>query len=189
MRPVSPAQAKVNRARRRTIQAEHGRPPCHRQAICGNPADDLHELVNRSQGGDPTDVTIQVWLCRACHDWVGEHPVEAEAEGLYVPGARYRRQTMPSPDDRCIQTAMPKTTAKPALLQFRATASAAEFIAGLVERHGTDRTTVLRAMFRVASLHPDEIDRQVRLMIGDPEPAPAARPGRAVPKPSQGGRG
>jgi hypothetical protein len=92
MRPVSAKRARTLSRRRKNVQdREHGRPPCARQAICGNAADDLHEIVRRSQADSAARVDLQVWLCRPCHDWVGEHPAEAAAEGLHMTGATYRR--------------------------------------------------------------------------------------------------
>ena len=42
---------------------------------------DLHELKNRSQGGDFLDPEQIVTLCRECHDWVTTHPTEAHETG------------------------------------------------------------------------------------------------------------
>lgn len=42
---------------------------------------DLHELKNRSQGGDLLDPTQIVTLCRECHEWVTTHPLEAHEDG------------------------------------------------------------------------------------------------------------
>ena len=43
---------------------------------------DLHELKNRSQGGDVLDPEQIVCLCRCCHQFVTENPAAAHAEGF-----------------------------------------------------------------------------------------------------------
>ena len=42
---------------------------------------DLHELKNRSQGGDFLDREQIVTLCRECHQWVTENPAQAHESG------------------------------------------------------------------------------------------------------------
>ena len=42
---------------------------------------DLHELKNRSQGGDFLDPEQIVTLCRECHQWVTENPAKAHEAG------------------------------------------------------------------------------------------------------------
>lgn len=42
----------------------------------------MHELVRRSQGGDPTDPANILLVCRPCHVWITEHPEGAVACGL-----------------------------------------------------------------------------------------------------------
>lgn len=49
---------------------------------CTRWATDVHELLRRSQGGDPTDPSGCVALCRACHRWVTENPRKAHQVGL-----------------------------------------------------------------------------------------------------------
>lgn len=51
-------------------------PGCHGRSVDG------HELLRRSQGGDPTKPDRA--LCRPCHDYVTTHPAEAAALGLAV---------------------------------------------------------------------------------------------------------
>jgi 5-methylcytosine-specific restriction endonuclease McrA len=51
-------------------------------ARCGGRADDLHEVLSRARGGSPADPANMVPLCRPCHAYITEHPVQAEAEGL-----------------------------------------------------------------------------------------------------------
>lgn len=57
--------------------------------VCAG-GEDVHEVLARSQGGDPLDLDGVVVLCRSAHDWTHAHPVEAEALGL-----RRRRSTGP----------------------------------------------------------------------------------------------
>lgn len=53
-------------------------------ALCGEfIALDPHHRVTQSRGGNKTDI---VYLCRDCHNWVGEHPEEARKKGLYISG-------------------------------------------------------------------------------------------------------
>ena len=69
---------------------------CHNRG--GNPlywrnrAVDVHETLNRSQGGAliPEDLPADVdpsthfkVVCRSCHDWITEHPRLAHALGLH----------------------------------------------------------------------------------------------------------
>ena len=49
---------------------------------CNNRADDLHEIVSRARGGSITDPANLIGLCRTHHQWVTEHPIEAEKLGL-----------------------------------------------------------------------------------------------------------
>lgn len=49
---------------------------------CSEWAVDWHERLPRSQGGSPVHPSNQVWLCRAHHDWVHSHPVQAHELGL-----------------------------------------------------------------------------------------------------------
>jgi hypothetical protein len=51
-----------------------------------NRAVDVHELVRRSQGGNILDPTHVLAVCRPCHDWIGQHPHDAETGGLALPG-------------------------------------------------------------------------------------------------------
>ena len=54
-------------------------PVCQR--CQANRAVDVHELRNRSQGGDLLDETGVVTLCRGCHQTVTENPVAAHEQG------------------------------------------------------------------------------------------------------------
>jgi hypothetical protein len=52
--------------------------------VCTTRATDVHELVNRSQGGSILDASIFVSLCRQCHTFVTEHPRWARFHGLHL---------------------------------------------------------------------------------------------------------
>jgi hypothetical protein len=49
---------------------------------CRRPFTDLHEVLTRGRGGDPTDPENILLLCREHHKWVTEHEEEARAMGL-----------------------------------------------------------------------------------------------------------
>jgi hypothetical protein len=49
-----------------------------------HPADDLHEPKFRSRGGSITDENNAAPVCRAHHDWIHTHEVEAARLGLAV---------------------------------------------------------------------------------------------------------
>ena len=46
------------------------------------PFDDLHEVLTRGRGGDPTDPANILLVCRTCHDWITTHELAARAAGL-----------------------------------------------------------------------------------------------------------
>lgn len=43
---------------------------------------DVHEILTRARGGDPTDTENQLCVCRRCHDWIGTHETAARELGL-----------------------------------------------------------------------------------------------------------
>jgi hypothetical protein len=186
MRPVSPKRARTL-AQRRDIQArEHGRPPCARQAICGNAADDLHEIVRRSQADSAARVDLQVWLCRGCHDWVGEHPAEAAAEGLHMTGAVFRRAIAASEtnglalaDSSAIVVPMPPKDDDRVNVNVRISRAGVEELDRRIGQLGQSRAEVIRTMLTFAATYMDDHGK-LRLI---------RRPPRPQPKPSQGGRG
>jgi len=45
------------------------------------PSTDVHERLSRARGGSITDKANLVCLCRVCHDWITQHPREAEETG------------------------------------------------------------------------------------------------------------
>ena len=81
LRYATPKRAKELRKRKKLIaeMARNGHPLCVR---CGRLADDLHEVLSRARGGSIADPENCRPLCRPCHTWVTEHPVEAKSEGL-----------------------------------------------------------------------------------------------------------
>lgn len=47
---------------------------------------DIHELVNRSQGGSILDEKNLLAVCRPCHTRITQDQLEAEGLGLHLPG-------------------------------------------------------------------------------------------------------
>lgn len=45
---------------------------------------DIHELINRSQGGSITDTMNLLAVCRRCHNRITTNPKEAETLGLHL---------------------------------------------------------------------------------------------------------
>ena len=50
-----------------------------------NRSQDIHELVNRSQGGSILDEKNLLAVCRPCHTRITQNPLEAEGLGLHLP--------------------------------------------------------------------------------------------------------
>lgn len=71
--------AKYVQRRRLVVQMLDEFPWCAR--CYWSRAVDLHELKNRSQGGDLLDPDQIVTLCRQCHQWVTENPKAAHDTG------------------------------------------------------------------------------------------------------------
>ena len=46
---------------------------------------DIHEIINRSQGGDILEESNLLAVCRTCHTWITSHPHEAQHVGLHLP--------------------------------------------------------------------------------------------------------
>ena len=53
--------------------------PDHR---CGLHLDDVHEIKTRGRGGSILDEDNVMKICRPCHNWVGDHPEDAQRLGL-----------------------------------------------------------------------------------------------------------
>lgn len=51
---------------------------------CQIRAVDWHERKPRGRGGSIVDVGNQVWVCRQCHDWIGDNPTLARAAGVVL---------------------------------------------------------------------------------------------------------
>lgn len=92
LRPVSKKREALNRARRAFVAgflAAHPRcqagplilPVDHRHR-CHLHSVDVHEVVTRARGGDILDPGNCRAICRACHDWIHEHPAAATGLGL-----------------------------------------------------------------------------------------------------------
>jgi len=47
---------------------------------------DIHEILNRSQGGSILDEKNLLAVCRPCHSRITQNPKEAELAGLHLPG-------------------------------------------------------------------------------------------------------
>jgi 5-methylcytosine-specific restriction endonuclease McrA len=45
---------------------------------------DVHEVKSRGRGGSILDRSNCRAVCRECHDWIGNNPEQAEAEGWLV---------------------------------------------------------------------------------------------------------
>lgn len=88
MRRVSAKRAALKGAREATVQAvlERDRHQCRAQQLvpevrCWGPLD-AHEVLTRARGGSITDPDNGIATCRSHHDWIHDHPVEAERLGL-----------------------------------------------------------------------------------------------------------
>jgi 5-methylcytosine-specific restriction endonuclease McrA len=51
---------------------------------CGDAGHDVHEKVSRGRGGSIVEITNLVVLCRTCHRFVTDNPIQAESEGWLV---------------------------------------------------------------------------------------------------------
>ena len=51
---------------------------------------DVHEIVNRSQGGDILDERILLNVCRDCHEFITHNPFKATLLGLHLDGYLYK---------------------------------------------------------------------------------------------------
>lgn len=59
-------------------------PWCHARCVreCNDLPTDAHEILTRARGGSITDPANILLVCRPCHVWITDHPVEAQAKGL-----------------------------------------------------------------------------------------------------------
>lgn len=83
LRSMSSKRAKQQRDRVKALKSiDADQQVCQR---CGvERATDAHEVRNRSQGGDPTDLSGIKLLCRSCHEFLTTHPRQAVAEGFTI---------------------------------------------------------------------------------------------------------
>lgn len=62
----------------------HDNPNTNYGVVRCNRTQDIHELVNRSQGGSILDSANLIAICRKCHSRVTTNPKEAEILGLHL---------------------------------------------------------------------------------------------------------
>ena len=106
LRSMSPRRRGIQRERREMVRRELARRelceaglPIHQYRLaaygqmnaerlrasayrCGGLAVDLHEPFTRARGGSILDPANTVAVCRACHDWIHDHPEAATSVGL-----------------------------------------------------------------------------------------------------------
>lgn len=86
MKQQSSKQALINRKRkilRRQLHDERGLYCEARKAKdCQNTWTDLHEILPRGAGGNPTDPKNIKLVCQHCHRWIHNNPIEAREAGL-----------------------------------------------------------------------------------------------------------
>ena len=85
LQPQSSKRRRQQRQRRVVLErlvAERGDRCQAGLSVCAGEAVDGHELVRRSQGGDPTCAEQIILVCRECHRHITENPIEAVALGL-----------------------------------------------------------------------------------------------------------
>lgn len=80
------------RTRQRREAAERGRLVCEAAdrlpfMRCAGPIDH-HEVLTRARGGSPIDPANRLYVCRAMHEWITVHPLEAAELGLVLPSRR-----------------------------------------------------------------------------------------------------
>ena len=66
------------------------RPSNQSGIIVTKQAVDVHEIVNRSQGGDILDERILLNVCRDCHEFITHNPFKATLLGLHLDGYLYK---------------------------------------------------------------------------------------------------
>lgn len=92
IRQVSKKREKLNRARRDFVAGFlAARPRCEAQQPvmlvdrnhrCQIWSVDVHEVLTRARGGSILDPDNCRAICRACHDWIHDHPKLATEVGL-----------------------------------------------------------------------------------------------------------
>jgi len=66
------------------------RPSNRSGIIATKQAVDVHEIINRSQGGDFLDERILLNVCRDCHMFITENPFNSSLLGLHLSGSMYK---------------------------------------------------------------------------------------------------
>ena len=88
LRPVSAKRARLMVERRHFVKdLLERRPWCEaRLEGCAGRAIDVHERLNRSQGGRIVggEESEYMALCRPCHSWITTHPRESRQRGFSV---------------------------------------------------------------------------------------------------------
>lgn len=89
---IAPRSLKRQRVmvERRRLVAEllEANPVCQAliRGVCQGRAVDVHERLTRARARDANAAILDrancCTVCRACHDWIGTHPVQAQAMGL-----------------------------------------------------------------------------------------------------------
>lgn len=80
---VSPKRRKIMPARKdcreTVLRRSGGRCEARLPEVCSGAAEQVHELLARSQGGSITDPNNCLVCCAACHSWVTRHMNQARA--------------------------------------------------------------------------------------------------------------
>lgn len=88
IRPISAKRARLMVERRHFVKdLLERRPWCEaRLDVCSGRSVDVHERLNRSQGGKIVggEESDYVALCRPCHSWITTHPKESYERGFLV---------------------------------------------------------------------------------------------------------
>lgn len=133
----------------------HGMARCSFPGGCTRQADDAHELLSRARGGSIVDPANIALLCREHHDWIGDHPADAAAMGLALSDNPCETSAVsdnpePADSDHSVRLAVRISPDGDALL-------------GRLERDtGARRSTVVRAMLKVAAGHERDVIRLLR---------------------------
>jgi hypothetical protein len=74
------AVSEVRKELRLSLLASRG--PICQHPDCSEPWSEMHEVLTRGRGGDPTDESNILCLCARCHRHITVNPEEAESLGL-----------------------------------------------------------------------------------------------------------
>lgn len=85
MRPSAKSRAKARAVsdtrREQRLQLLAHRGPYCEVPDCTRPWSEVHEVLTRGRGGDPTDPANQLCLCSPCHRQITVNPAWAEEQG------------------------------------------------------------------------------------------------------------